>query len=101
MDLMRAIDDMPGPEFLLLYAGVILATLAICRVWASRQDPTRHLPTPPVPDDIDPLEIAYLRGTENAVTGTPFRADPGCWRAGRSRATEVEALRAVPCVRDG
>ena len=57
MDLIQAIDDMPGPEFLLLYAGVILATLAICRVWAGRQDPTRHLPTPPVPDDVDPLEI--------------------------------------------
>lgn len=66
--MLQTIDDMPGPEFLIMYGGVILSILAICWFWASRQDPTRHLPTPPISKDFDPLEIAYLRGGENAVT---------------------------------
>ena len=67
MDLLQAIDDMPGPAFLVLYGVVILATLAVCRFWACR-DATRNLLTPPVPKDFDPVEIAYLRAGENAAT---------------------------------
>ena len=93
MDLLRTIDDMPGPQFLVLYGVVILVTLVMCRFWPGRRDRTKTLPTPPVPKDFDPIgtrlasvsmdqtvrawltrpvsdpaEIAYLRGKENEVT---------------------------------
>lgn len=61
------IANMYGPYFLVLYAFVIAATLAICR-WKSRDsDPTASSSPPPIPPDPDPHEVAYLRSGENEV----------------------------------
>ena len=68
MDWLRAIDNMPGPMFLAVYLLIAGVTIITCKIWVKRLDVTRHLPTPPVPDDPEPIAIAYLRGSENAVT---------------------------------
>jgi hypothetical protein len=43
------IADMPGPQFLLLYAGVILSVLVLCRVRLRLSDPSAALPPPTIP----------------------------------------------------
>lgn len=64
----NAIADMRGPAFLLFYAVVIGLTLLAS--WLARRalDWTGGMPTPTIPRDPDPHEIAYLRGGENEVT---------------------------------
>lgn len=64
----NALADMYGPSFLLLYAIVIVLTLAYCGWSVSRLDATTEERLPLVPARPDPLEIAYLRGGENEVT---------------------------------
>src|SRR5918993_1483826 len=60
--------DMYGPLFLFVYAGSIAATAVACRVMTRRLDWTAKMAPPPVPSDLDPHEVAYLRGGENEVT---------------------------------
>src|SRR5687767_12547872 len=61
------IADMRGPDFLRLYAAVIVFTLLGC-AWLFRlRDPTRLMSAPSVPPELDPYEVAYLRGGENEV----------------------------------
>jgi uncharacterized protein (TIGR04222 family) len=64
----NAIANIRGPAFLLFYAGVIGLTLLAC--WLARRalDWTGGMPSPAIPHDPDPHEIAYLRGGENEVT---------------------------------
>ncbi|MBC7931057.1 MAG: TIGR04222 domain-containing membrane protein, partial [Rubrivivax sp.] len=64
----NAIAEMRGPGFLLFYAFVIGLTLLAC--WLARRalDWTGGMPTPTIPHNPDPHEIAYLRGGENEVT---------------------------------
>jgi uncharacterized protein (TIGR04222 family) len=61
------IADMPGPQFLLLYAGVILSVLVLCRVRLRLSDPSAALPALTIPAQPDPYTIAYLRGGTSEV----------------------------------
>src|SRR4028118_1237893 len=61
------IADMPGPQFLLLYAGVILSVLVLCRVRLRLSDPSAALPPTTIPPQPDPYSIAYLRGGTSEV----------------------------------
>ena len=61
------IAQMRGPDFLVLYAVVIVAMVATCRWAVRRQDRTAELPPALVPISVDPIEIAYLRGGPNEV----------------------------------
>jgi uncharacterized protein (TIGR04222 family) len=64
--LENSLANMYGPTFLLLYACVIAITLFVC--WLRVQpDSTSYRALPPLPQQPDPYEIAYLRGGENEV----------------------------------
>lgn len=62
------VADMYGPYFLIVYGSVIVVILATCRWWVRQSDPTRQLGPPDLPKDVDPYEVAYLRGGKNEVT---------------------------------
>lgn len=59
--------NMPGVIFLVFYSLFIIFTLVIFGIWKTQADKTANLPVPPIPPDIDPYEIAYLRGGVNEV----------------------------------
>ena len=61
------IGDMYGPDFLVVYGGIIAVTLAFCWWWMQRADTTGELPPLPVPKDPDAYTIAFLRGGVNEV----------------------------------
>jgi uncharacterized protein (TIGR04222 family) len=61
------ITHMRGPEFLVWYATVIIATVATCRWAVRRQDRTAGLAPALVPISTNPIEVAYLRGGPNEV----------------------------------
>ena len=61
------IADMPGPYFLGFYALTIIATLILCWILKHVADYSRFLPTPSIPKQPDPYEIAYLRNGEEEV----------------------------------
>lgn len=65
--LFGLISDMYGPTFLVLYACVIGATLAICWVWVQSLDKTSNLPPLPIPKSVNAYQIAFLRGGENEL----------------------------------
>ena len=58
---------MYGPYFLVFYGFVILFTLLVLGLKKTRIDKTNNLALPPIPSQIDPYEIAYLRGGTNEV----------------------------------
>ncbi len=60
--LHNPIADLRGPDFLALYATVIIATLVLVHLYLRSRDTTGSLHAPPVPPKIDPLETAFLRG---------------------------------------
>jgi uncharacterized protein (TIGR04222 family) len=59
--------NMPGVIFLVFYSLFIIFTLVIFGIWKTQADKTANLPVPPIPPNIDPYEIAYLRGGVNEV----------------------------------
>lgn len=59
--------NMPGVIFLVFYSLFIVFSLIIYSVWKKQADKTASLPVPPIPANIDPYEIAYLRGGVNEV----------------------------------
>jgi uncharacterized protein (TIGR04222 family) len=61
----NAVANMPGPSFLALYAVVCGLLLLACWAWGRLSDPSGS--PPPVPENPDPYEIAWLRGRENEV----------------------------------
>ena len=65
--LLDWIDNLPGPQFLGLYASVIAATLAACFVSLRFSGGGGSSEAEPLPGDPDPYEIAYLRGGRRAV----------------------------------
>jgi len=69
MDILldNPLASMYGPYFLVFYGFVITFTLIFLGIAKSGIDKTNHLPLPPVPVQIDPYEIAYLRGGINEV----------------------------------
>lgn len=69
MDILHnPLAEMYGPKFLLLYGVVIAMIIGACWLMVSVADLTKKLPLPLVPADLDPYEIAYLRGAQRQVT---------------------------------
>ncbi len=58
---------MDGTAFLILFIVFIVITLAVLAVARATIDSTDNLPTPAIPPDVDPFEIAYLRGGANEL----------------------------------
>ncbi|HEX8288203.1 MAG TPA: TIGR04222 domain-containing membrane protein [Pyrinomonadaceae bacterium] len=69
MDILfdNPLASMYGPYFLVFYGFVIFFTLIFLAFVKTRIDKTSALPLPPIPAQIDPYEIAYLRGGINEV----------------------------------
>ena len=67
MDILldNALAIMYGPYFLVLYGFFIFFVLVALGYAKSRIDRSDELPVPPVPIEVDPYEIAFLRGGEN------------------------------------
>ena len=59
--------NMPGVIFLVFYSLFIIFSLVIFGVWKTQADKTANLAVPPIPPNVDPYEIAYLRGGMNEV----------------------------------
>lgn len=66
--LHNILADMPGPQFLLFFGAMIVATIIVAATIVRSSDTTRGLDPPPIPKKPDPVEIAYLRGGANEVT---------------------------------
>ena len=66
--MINPITDLTANEFLVLYLGLILTATFICLWRRTLADWTVDLPPPSVPTDLDPYEVAYLRGDKNEVT---------------------------------
>lgn len=58
---------MYGPYFLIFFGFVIFFAVIIMAIVKSQFDKTNNLPLPAIPPNIDPYEIAYLRGGTNEV----------------------------------
>jgi uncharacterized protein (TIGR04222 family) len=58
---------MYGPYFLVFYGFVTVFTLLVLGLKKTQIDQTNNLALPPIPSQIDPYEIAYLRGGANEV----------------------------------
>lgn len=69
MDILldNPLATMYGPYFLILYGFVIFFILVILGIIKTGSDDTDELSLPPIPSQIDPYEIAYLRGGTNEV----------------------------------
>jgi uncharacterized protein (TIGR04222 family) len=72
MDLLldNPLTDIYGPYFLILYGFVTLFTILSVLFIKTRVDRSDRLPMPPIPANIDPYEIAYLRGGINEMART-------------------------------
>ncbi len=64
------LGSMYGPYFLALYAMFILFVLIVLRVMKSLVDSTDKLPMPSISSQIDPYQLAYLRGGTNELART-------------------------------
>ena len=58
---------MSGPYFWVLYSIFIVTTIIGFRILKNRLDQTAHFSLPPIPQNPDPFEIAYLRGGANEL----------------------------------
>lgn len=56
-----------GPYFLIFYISFIVLTIIGYRVLQTRLDRTAQFAVPPIPNNPDPFEIAFLRGGENEL----------------------------------
>jgi uncharacterized protein (TIGR04222 family) len=61
------IAAMDGTSFLVLFIVYIVITLAVLAVAKSNIDKTDRMPIPAIPPEIDPFEIAFLRGGDNEL----------------------------------
>lgn len=61
------IAAMDGTSFLVLFIVFIVITLAVLAVARAITDSTDKLPIPAIPPEVDPYEIAYLRGGANEL----------------------------------
>jgi uncharacterized protein (TIGR04222 family) len=61
------IASMDGTAFLVLFIVFIVLTLAVLAVAKSTIDSTDKMPIPAIPPQVDPFEIAYLRGGANEL----------------------------------
>lgn len=69
MDILldNPLASMYGPYFMVFYTGFSVITLLIFGLIKTRIDQTDQLSLPPIPPNIDPYEIAFLRGGTNEV----------------------------------
>lgn len=58
---------MYGPYFLILFSFIIFFAVIILALVKTQFDQTNRLPLPSIPSQIDPYEIAFLRGGANEV----------------------------------
>jgi uncharacterized protein (TIGR04222 family) len=65
---------MQGPEFLAFYLLIACIVLIGAYSYIAAQDQTGAQRPPPTPSDIDPYELAYLRGGANEVVRTAVYA---------------------------
>jgi uncharacterized protein (TIGR04222 family) len=61
------IASMDGTAFLVLFIVFIVLTLAVLAVAKATIDSTDKLPIPAIPPQVDPFEVAYLRGGANEL----------------------------------
>ena len=59
--------NMPGVLFLCFYAVFSLLAIVSFYFWKQQNDKTDQLALPPIPPDVDPHEIAFLRGGINEL----------------------------------
>lgn len=69
MDILldNPLASMYGPYFLVFYIGFIFILLLVFGSVRNRIDQTDKLALPPIPPNIDPYEIAFMRGGTNEV----------------------------------
>jgi len=65
-----AILDLPGPEFLNFFGLVVILVLAGAYLCIRFADRTDRRPPPPVPQNPDAMEVAFLQGGVNQVIRT-------------------------------
>lgn len=65
-----AILDLPGPEFLNAFGLVVIIVLACVYLCIRLADRTDRRPPPPVPQNPDAMEVAFLQGGVNQVMRT-------------------------------
>ena len=58
------IANLRGPEFLLVYIVLIVCVAMVMWHWLRSQDASQSLPPTSFPEEIDPMEVAYLRGRQ-------------------------------------
>ena len=68
------IGQMPGPDFLVIYAILAVVVLVAAFLFIERQDVTGDRPPPAIPPVVDPYELAYLRGGINEIVRTAVYA---------------------------
>jgi uncharacterized protein (TIGR04222 family) len=70
MDILldNPLATMYGPYFLIFYGFFIFFVLAFLGYAKTRLDQTNLLSVPPIPFEIDPYEIAFLRGGDHEMT---------------------------------
>jgi uncharacterized protein (TIGR04222 family) len=70
MDILfnNPIANMSGPAFLALFFGLTIVSVLVFNLLKRSFDWTSKMPIPNIPHEIDPFEIAYLRGGENELT---------------------------------
>jgi uncharacterized protein (TIGR04222 family) len=61
------IAAMDGTAFLVLFIVFIVLTLAVLAVARATIDSTDKMPIPAIPPQVDPFEVAYLRGGANEL----------------------------------
>lgn len=61
------IASMDGTAFLILFIVFIVITLAVLAVARATIDSTDRMPIPAIPPQVDPFEIAFLRGGTNEL----------------------------------
>ena len=64
------LGNLPGPMFLLLYGLMLVGCLVAIRWLIRRSDTSRSDPPMKIPEEVDPLQIAYLRGGNPEVIRT-------------------------------
>ena len=62
--------DLPGPEFLNVFGLVVIRVLAGDYLCIRLADRTDRRPPPPVPQNPDAMEVAFLQGGVNQVIRT-------------------------------
>jgi hypothetical protein len=92
--LSNPVANMDSEYLLLFYALAIGAVILACHQSVRSADRTRHMEPMEIPDQVDPYELAYLRGGETEVTRIAIMSllDRGLLQITRSRDWSSTAL---------